>query len=130
MNARSLANVATSSLPNSQLVVWPPPEPDLGGSSKERKTIPANWDSFPPNILNLFPNVKRIVLLQMAVEMEKEMRDISPNRSSQAVESISIHILYLQKFNFLFYFRKFWCTIAPAVAAGQVESAPGQSCKM
>ena len=34
-------------LPNPQLVVWPPPEPDLGGLSKERKTIRANWDSFP-----------------------------------------------------------------------------------
>ena len=129
MNGWSLANVATSSLPNSQLVVWPPPDPDLGGSSKERKTIRANWDSFPPNILNLFPNVKRIVLLQMAVEMEKEMRDISANRSSQPVESISIHIFNLNKIHFLFYFRKFWCTIA-AAAAGQVESAPGQSCKM
>ena len=84
-------------LPNSRLVVWPPLEPDLGGSSKERKTIPANFS----NILQLFPNVKRIVLLQMAVEMEKEMRDISADHSIQAVESVSIHIFYLKRiFNF------------------------------
>ena len=117
----------------------PPPSPTPSWSSGLHRTqtwvVPAKKEKpfetpFPPNILKLFPDVKRIVLLQMAVEMEKEMRDISANRSSQAVESISIHILYLQKFNFLFYFRKFWCTIAPAVAAGQVESAPGQSCKM
>ena len=44
---RSLANVADSLLPNFQLVVWPPSQPDLGGSSRERKTIRANWDSFP-----------------------------------------------------------------------------------
>ena len=72
---RSLANVADSLLPNFQLVVWPPSQPDLGGSSRERKTIRANWDSFP-HILKLFPNVKRIVLLEMSVEMETEMRDI------------------------------------------------------
>ena len=106
-------------LPNSRLVVWPPLEPDLGGSSKERKTIPANFS----NILQLFPNVKRIVLLQMAVEMEKEMRDISADHSIQAVESVSIHIFDLKKYSYFFFIRKFWCTTAGA-PAGQVESAP------
>ena len=59
-----------------------------------------------PNILQLFPNVKRIVLLQMAVEMEKEMRDISANRSIQAVESISIHIFNLKELFSFFLFQE------------------------
>ena len=66
----------------SRLVVWPPPS-DLGGSGKERKNIPANWDSFP-NILQLFSHVKHIVLVEMAVEMEKEMGEISEHRSGSS----------------------------------------------
>ena len=77
----------------------------MGGFSKERKAIRVNWDSFP-HILQLFPNVKRIVLLQMAVEMEKEMRDISANQSIQAVESISIHIFNLKELFSFFLFQE------------------------
>ena len=91
MNAGQLPMLPPNQLPAGRLAST---GPRLGWF----QTILPNWDSLPPNILQTFPNGKRILLLQMAVEMEKEMRYISANRNTQAVESISIHIFNLKKF--------------------------------
>ena len=96
---RSLANVADSLLPNFQLVVWPPSQPDLGGSSRERKTIRANWDSFPTHFKALSQCQTHRFTRNVRGNGNGNERYIFQQATlatNQAVESISIQVFNLQ----------------------------------